>query len=408
MKHINTIMLTTVLFGLLVLSLLRCEYKGPEAIWSPVPSERDDPKITAILPDDIADPGVLYITIEGENFFPAVDSNTVYINGHVARQKSATADEIVIYRPTVIGTNLRFAIDVPGAWIIADTTGYEIPLVTSEYGRYTDTENILAFALDADENIYGMELYSTSIIKTTPIGDRSVYFNAEEKNLQSAFKSATDLKTAPNKTLLFANSKNYNIYTIHNVTPDSMAGDIFATLPTKVWSIDFDQNGNLFAGGDGLYVIDPDTNVTALTQYDGYAIINLKVSEDTLYVAATFGTQTGIWKNEILSATGQIGDNNLVLDWADTGDYAGSTLNCIAIAANGDIYVGTDNANPVLIVRQSGEMEPLYRDILTSAATQMVWGEGTHLFIGFYPDFRRVYKVAVGASGANYYCRDMN
>jgi hypothetical protein len=132
MKHINTIMLTTVLFGLLVLSLLRCEYKGPEAIWSPVPSERDDPKITAILPDDIADPGVLYITIEGENFFPAVDSNTVYINGHVARQKSATADEIVIYRPTVIGTNLRFAIDVPGMkyrWLPVSTVATPIPRI---------------------------------------------------------------------------------------------------------------------------------------------------------------------------------------------------------------------------------------------------------------------------------------
>ncbi len=408
MKYTSITMFATVILGLLILSLLSCEYKGPEAIWTPIPGERDDPKITDILPNDIADPGVLYITIEGENFFPELDSNTVYINGHVAHQKSATANEVVIYRPTVTGTDLRFAIDVPGAWIIADTTGYEIPSVTSEYGRYTDTENILAYALDDDENIYGMELYSTTIIKTTPIGDRSVYFTAEEKNLKSAFKSATDLKTAPNKTLLFANSKNYNIYTIHDVTPDSMAGDIFATLPTKVRSIDFDQNGNLFAGGEGLYVIDPDTNVTALDQYNGFEIINLKVKEDTLYVAASSATQTGIWKNQILSAAGQIGDNILVLDWAAAGDYATSTLNCIAVAANGDIYVGTDNADPVLIIRRNGEIEPLYRDILTSAATQMVWGEGTHLFIGFYPDFRRVYKVAVGESGANYYCRDMN
>jgi len=401
-------MFTTVILGLLILSLLSCEYQGPEAIWTPIPGDRDDPKITDILPNDIANPGVLYITIEGENFFPELDSNMVYINGRVARQKSATANEIVIYRPTVTGTNLRFAIDVPGAWIIADTTGYEIPSVTSEYGRYTDTESILTFALDADENIYGMELYSTTIIRTTPIGDRLVYFTAEEKNLKSAFKSATELKTAPNKTLLFANSKNFNIYTIYNITSDSMAGDIFATLPTKVRSIDFDQNGNLFAGGEGLYVIDPDTIVTALTQYDGYAIINLKVSDDTLYVAASSATQTGIWKNQILSATGQISDKVLVFDWADAGDYASSTLNCIAVAANGDIYVGTNNANPVLIVRRNGEMEPLYRDILTSAATQMVWGEGTHLFIGFFPDFRRVYKVAVGESGAAYYCRDMN
>jgi len=408
MKYTRITMFTTVILGLLILSLLSCEYEGPEAIWSPIPDNRDDPKITDILPRDIAEPGVLYITIEGENFFPELDSNTVYINGHVARQKSATANQIVIYRPTVTGTNLRFAIDVPGAWLIADTIGYEIPSVTSEYGRYTDTENILAYALDADEDIYGIEFVSYTIIKTTPEGNRLVFFTAEEKNLKSAIRKATDMRTAPNKTLLFANSKDNNIYTIYNVTPDSMAGDIFATLPTKVRSIDFDQNGNLFAGGEGLYVIDPDTNVTALTQYDGFEIINLKVSDDTLYVAASSATQTGIWKNQILSATGQIGDNVLVLDWAAAGDYASSILNCIAVAANGDIYVGTNNSNPVLIVRRNGEMEPLYRDILTSAATQMVWGEGTHLFIGFYPDFRRVYKVAVGASGANYYCRNMN
>lgn len=408
MKNTSIKIFAAFLFGLLIMSQFSCEYKGPEAIWTPIPDDRDDPMITDILPNNIADPGVLYITIEGENFFPELDSNMVYINGHVARQKSATANEIMIYRPTVSGANLRFAVDVPGAWIIADTTGYEIPSVTSEYGRYTDTENILTFALDADEDIYGIEFVSYTIIKTTPEGNRLVLFTAEEKNLKSAIRKATDMRTAPNKTLLFANSKDNNIYTIHNVTPDSMAGDIFATMPTKVRSIDFDQNGNLFAGGEGLYVIDPDTNVTTLDQYNGFEIINLKVREDTLYVAASSGTQTGVWKNQILSAAGQIGDNILVRDWADAGNYATSTLNCIAVAANGDIYVGTDNADPVLIVRRNGEIEPLYRDILTSTATQMVWGEGTHLFIGFYPDFRRVYKVAVGESGASYYNRDMN
>ncbi len=410
MKYNRQQLIVSILLGITLMLLINCEYEGPDPILKPVPTDRDDPVITEIVPADVALPGVLEIKIVGENFYPALDTNVVYINGQIAHQKRATADTITIYRPTITGSGLRFAVNVPGAWVIAEKDGYEITEVTSEYGRYVDTETILTFCLDADQNIYGLEQFSYSIIKTTPDGIRSTYFVTDVKNVKDAIKKATTLRITPDKEIMMAHSKNSKLYIIHHITADSMAADEYTTMPAKTPYIDYDVNGNMFAGGEGLYVVNPDTVITTLSGYDGFNIIALRVAGDTLYVAGTAadGTTVGIWKNKILSSDGQLGANiPVVANWANTGEYAGSALNGIIVSENGDVYVGTDHVNPILIIHSNGDMEPLYTDILSPTANEIIWGSGTYLYIR-NSTAKRVYKVAVGLASAPAYFLDLD
>jgi hypothetical protein len=126
-----------------------------------------------------------------------------------------------------------------------------------------------------------------------------------------------------------------------------------------------------------------------------------------VYVALSDPLKGGVWRNQILSAAGEIGPSERVLDWSATGAYSSSAIFDIAFAADGDLFIATDrDPDPVLVVHPDGTRESLYPGYLTAPATSLAWGNGNYLYINKSDQFHQgVVRVIIGKNGAVTYGR---
>ena len=138
----------------------------------------------------------------------------------------------------------------------------------------------------------------------------------------------------------------------------------------------FDPDNNMWAGGnnENIYRIAPDksveafpfeANVRALRFFDGY-----------LYAAATRDNASGIWRWPV--AGGEPGEAERYFDV--TGANGAEAL-ALAFATNGDLFVGTNGADPVLLVEPGGEGSVLYPGLLLPSAVSFAWGDAPNLYM---------------------------
>jgi hypothetical protein len=110
----------------------------------------------------------------------------------------------------------------------------------------------------------------------------------------------------------------------------------------------------------------------------------------------------GIWRQQIMDNSGTLGPREVVLDWSTTGDYATSTYSSMEFSNDGKIYITTDNANPIMSLDNSGAMDVLYKGILPSPMTQLVWGIDNYLY-AFQGTTWFVDKIDMGQTGSPHY-----
>jgi hypothetical protein len=188
----------------------------------------------------------------------------------------------------------------------------------------------------------------------------------------------------------------------------------FASAGSKVSYFDFDQNLNLFAGGKGgaIEVVHQDKTKLTVADYTDYIITSLRVYDGYVYVAAQYeGTdstaiQAGIWKNQILDNTGNVGPNQLVIDWAGMVGADGPKILSFTFDANGEMYIGQDKDNAIYLLNKG---EYFYPEILTAPATQITWGNGKYFYINRHDNtdgnLRAIIRVETTILGATYYGR---
>jgi hypothetical protein len=179
----------------------------------------------------------------------------------------------------------------------------------------------------------------------------------------------------------------------------------------KVSAIDFDANGNLFAGGigNGMFVSNPaaGTSVDA-GAYQDLPIRSVRVFDGYVYAAVEDSAQGGVWRNRILTADGQVGENERVLAWSTTGAYATATLYDITFSEDGDLYLATNkDPDPVLVMHPDGSLEPLHPGMLPAPVTGLFWGNGNYLYMNQSDmDHQGVSRVILGKPGATVYGRN--
>jgi hypothetical protein len=70
------------------------------------------------------------------------------------------------------------------------------------------------------------------------------------------------------------------------------------------------------------------------------------------------------------------------------------------------MYVGTNDVNPIIMVKPDNTEDILYKDILPSAAQKLVWGDGNLLYMILANDSEvSLVKIDMGAPGAPYFGR---
>lgn len=350
------------------------------------------------------------VTITGDNFSPDSGGNTIYFSGMQAEIQSESISEIIVLAPDVTGENLEISIVVTGAPEIA-TAPYSLANLSLEYAGFGNAEKSRCIAMDADENIYAM-LDDRTVVKVSPSGDRTNY------GTTSAFPSAGEMRVGPSGALYIQRTSQRIIYSI---PPGGGDAQEFITFPESVGgqsvrltSFDFDEHGNIYAGGigGGLVASNVNGNSYGLDQYlDGVKIKSVRVYDGYVYL----GREDGVWRSEIQSDTGSVGTAEQVFDWANSGSFSDSDLKSITFAADGDMLIGTSNTSntsldPILVLHPDGSTESLYPGQLLLPADHIVWGNGVYAYVNRAnrdAELRRIIRINLLKPGAPYYGRGL-
>jgi hypothetical protein len=370
-----------------------CEYKIPQSIYPA--SAGADPVITAVVPDS-AFGGVTVITIQGRNFASAPDRNFVYFGSGEAVIQSCTETELRVVRPLSIGDTATIRVAVRDAFGTASVGPYKLEKGIVDVGGLGW---IFSMALDASENL--VVAAERAVVKISPDGKK-------ETVSRLPFRAASCIRTAADGSIYVQRDDNKLLYRVPagGGDPEEL---LFQKKKARV--IDLDENGNMFAGGlgTGLMFTNPvaKTSVSIGDLYVDLDVRALRVVGDYLVVAVGGPESKGVWRNRILSAAGELGPSEQILDWASTGAYSPAALNDIAFAADGDLFIATDrDPDPVLVVHAGGAMESLYPGYFESPATSLMWGNGNYLYVNKSDQFHQgVVRVIIGKNGAVTYGR---
>ena len=390
------------------LVMFSCEDPNyPENIWDEDDQGNASPSISSVEPEGSAFAGIDTLTINGQNFSENTSANLVYFNNMLGNVISATSTSLRVVTPNLVSDSVQIRVAVQGAFLFADHSSlYTLTAAVSDYGPFDQFTDIFSLDLDRDENlIVSMD------------GSPNAEFWIVDTNQDSAVWSgalakASGMKLGPTGSVYFVNYQRY-LYKDEQGTPKENT-EIFKRLNGNVTDLDFDSNGNLFAGGTGSIIDVVDINddggltsgVTEVKNLDTLDVISLRVFNDHLYVlTTTVSSDQAIYKMQILDDSGSLGDMELVFDWSAYTNKLSSAL-CFTLSETGDLFVGSDSDVQPLTYIQNGNASGFYSSILTAPITYMAWGNSNYLYlINKTEETNRVQRVDTRMSGADYYGR---
>ena len=390
------------------LVMFSCEDPNyPENIWDEDDQGNASPSISSVEPEGSAFAGIDTLTINGQNFSENSSANLVYFNNMLGNVINATSTSLKVVTPNLVSDSVQIRVAVQGAFLFADHSSlYTLTAAVSDYGPFDQFTDIFSLDLDRDENlIVSMD------------GSPNAEFWIVDTNQDSAVWSGalakgSGMKLGPTGSVYFVNYQRY-LYKDEQGTPKENT-EIFKRLNGNVTDLDFDSNGNLFAGGTGSIIDVVDINddggltsgVTEVKNLDTLDVISLRVFNDHLYVlTTTVSSDQAIYKMQILDDSGSLGDMELVFDWSAYTNKLSSAL-CFTLSETGDLFVGSDSDVQPLTYIQNGNASGFYSSILTAPITYMAWGNSNYLYlINKTEETNRVQRVDTRMSGADYYGR---
>ena len=396
MKHIKANATILVSICILIWVCSGCEYDAPISMWNQPGTTTATPVVQSIDPPDSSVGGDIEIRIVGENFSENADENFVYFSNVGARIKSATSSEIVIYRPSMIGDSLTISLAVQKAMeVVTFNKPYKIIPVTQSYGGFLSEDNLEMITVDGDENLYG-GLRDKSVVKISSSGERSDYGTLR-------FNGGNSLRMGAGGYLYTGCNRDI----VYRIPPGGGDYEEYVELTDKVKFIDFDQDGNLYAGGKEVdfFVVKPDLSIVKTSAYEDIDITAVRFYNNYFWVGGQYEeddvTKWGVWKGQFDGTS--IGDPELVLNSDQVEGYETALLLSLTFSAEGAMLLGTDQDDPILLVR-GNEVQPLYYDILEPDAAHLVWGSENYLYV-FNSLTASVVRIDMGGSGAPYWGR---
>jgi hypothetical protein len=395
-RQLIKIFLFVILF---IVVITGCEYKGPTALYYQKHNPTSTPVIDRLEPDLIAPAGYNYITILGENFAEKNMYNWVYFSYIDEDDKAVVVDgEIVessttsikVRRPNLVHDSITVKVATEDALLFDEYGPYQIDPVNEDFGGFFEALNLSAIAEDNLGNVYVFQQYSPfNVYQITSDGTRTV--------VEQMTGSVYDARIHPDgKWILIMN--NSTVYQREIVGGDTVVSE-FANVGKSVRFGDFDSNGNLYTGGisrSDLYIVPSGESEGVASGYyaDKFYCIRVSMDKGTEYVYSLVelrnpdenNPEIAIWRNEILDASGNLGERELVLDWSTTDTFADYAANTFVVREDEDgtiIYVGTDSEeDPILIYDpDKNNQDILYKDILPSPATILEWGSSRYMYM---------------------------
>jgi hypothetical protein len=386
-----------------LLTMTGCEYDVAEPQWDKPHTNPPTPVITAIDPPNAAAAGYNHIKILGENFAESKDDNKVYFNNTEVEVLESSTTSITVRRPNLVTDSARIKVVSYNALVVAKSSGYyKIYPVWDRYGTFLENLQLSIIVVDKAENLYVIQRVPRPVYKITPDGTQTT--------IGETSRIVTDAKIdRDGKIVLIMNYRR-----LGKMDPETGEEVEMVDVGKTVSFGDFDQDGNLYVGGrrSDLIVIAPDLTKKSLGgAYASDEILCVRVYNGYVYLLVNVASpneqnpELAIWRHQILDATGALGDKELVLDWANTGEFAEAAPRNFTFDTKGVMYIGTEHTQPIMILTPDKTQDILYKDILPSYSEQLVWGTGNYLYMLLGGDEWNVVRIDMGQPGAPYFGR---
>lgn len=403
MKTVNIII--TIHLFIIALLLASCELENSPVGIDPREGGAPDPEITSIDPEESWLAGVDKIVISGNNFSDNPAHNFVYFNASEAMILEASPTELHVRPPKdVVGDSVTVLVAVHGALNYSDPEIYTLEPAIERWSDLLDLQRPWGIAIDADDNIYvsiQADGEDGGIKKISPDGESSDFVPR-----QAWFY--INLRVGPDGALYGARGP-ATAPLIYRAPPEGGSMTSWVSGIGNIRAFDFDQNGNVWAGGNNnqyIYRITPeedvqefpfDHNVYSMRVYDGY-----------LYIVAEDGGNFTIWRFQILSDD-ELGQAEVY--FAFTNEVGGNIgAFAVTFSEDGEMFIGTDGPDAMIIVYPDRTWEIFYPGLIEPKTRGFAWGSGNDLFVvreshGEAPDrtTQRLFRLNTQRERASYY-----
>lgn len=360
-----------------VLFFLSCSEDVTPSLYDLANVSLPTPIINSINPQNEALAGVTILTITGSNFSSVKERNLIYFNGKPGQVLSATPTELKVVSAVVIADTVLIKIAVLGSDKFSNVIQYKLkPAVEEFYPFDPVTKKEVPYAITTDnlDNIY-VSLFN---LGTKKISNQGVLTNFSPKGPETFFRS---LALASDNAIYAVRGGIRGAYRlVENTAPVAFVSSANGIVD-NLNSIVFDKVRNvLWSGGSTgvIHRIRLDKNVKTFS-VNG-AVNAMKIAGNTLYIATTATDKELIWKMNIVSAD-SLGTPELYFDLSTQIDNLLKVAD-IAIAQDGDLYIGTNKiSDAVYVIHPDKSFEVLYPGLINSSTYSFVWGNGNFLYM---------------------------
>jgi len=371
------------------------------------------PTIVALTPAGSALAGVAEITITGTNFSAVKEENTVYFNGVTATVLDASPTQLKVKAPSTILEDISVRVAVYKVAEFSNVVTYDLIAAVEPVFEFKDFEVPNGLTTDAAGNLYMSFTFqggTGGTKKLTPSGTLTEWAPRGSETFHTALKwYNNEIYAARRQKVLFK--------VVSATKPATYVSS--STLLGNIYDFDFDPDGNIWAGGNntgavaGIYSITPSKVIKSfpfeadIKSVRIFKEINLDLY---VYIAARKDNEEAIFRAKIFSADslGTI-EKYFSLTEAFGIEYPAISVNAVTFAFDGDMVIGTNMTDPVVILHPNKTHEILYPGLLSADATLFAWGPGNNLYYTrgvTASDAQIVIRVDMQKPGAPYYGRN--
>jgi hypothetical protein len=301
---------------------------------------------------------------------------------------------------------VKVKIAVAGADLFSSTYTYSLGLpAENKFGNLGANDEVASLDCDTAGNVYASMLNSglgVGVWKFAPDGTKGVaaYSNAFSTSVGSwkgmKFGPGGAIYCVAARAIIFripAGGGNAAVWT---------SGSGLSNLN----DLDFDANGNMWTSGTAatsIFRVKQDKSVQAFA-FVG-TVRSVRVYNGYLYVGGRRDTLEKVWRFPIT------GDNlGTEEEYFSLSGYYGQTASGIyglAFDTNGNLYVGTDASDGIVLVNSSKQGSAYYPGILSAASVYLTWGKGSNLFQGRGGTTKTIVRINTQKTSAPYYGRTL-
>lgn len=384
-----------------------CKEDPPASLYDPSYVSGPQPALTGISPASGALAGVTTLTITGQNFSPVAGNNLVFFDKTAVSALTATATQLTLRAPALPKDSIQVKIAVAKSDLYSTAFLYKLELAANEkFATFGSGEEGVGVECDAAGNLYVSMVSSTGglgVKKFTPEGVKSDY----SPLFSSSVASWKNMKFGPGGALFCTSTGRSIIFRIPAGGGASgiwLSGGGLGVLA----DLDFDANGNVWASGTNgnIYRVSP-TKVVRMFPCAG-TLRAIRVYNNAVYVGGKRDSLEKIWKFPVIG-TDSLDAEQEYFNLSSVYGANGSSVNALTFSSDGDLYVGTDNAEGIRLVHPAKTSEAYYPGVIKGTTVSLTWGKTVELFQSrsSLPGPASAVKINTQKTGAPYYGRTL-